>query len=119
MWLGRGADVGKSRRRCGLFGFEVFGAYVTSLYWAITTLTTIGYGDICPQNRYEKIYAIFVMCARPAPYYEYPHAHPRMQGERNGDLLDDHFDGPRRVRRNGPRGEALQPVPREYLLSTP
>ena len=62
MWLGPGADVGKSRRRCGqVFGFQVFGAYVTSLYWAITTLTTIGYGDICPQNRYEKIYAIFVM----------------------------------------------------------
>ena len=40
---------------------QVFNSYVTSLYWAMTTLATIGYGDIVPKNRYEKIYACIVM----------------------------------------------------------
>ena len=35
--------------------------YVTSLYWAITTMITVGYGDITPQTIPEKIYTIFCM----------------------------------------------------------
>lgn len=31
--------------------------YVTSIYWSMTTLTTIGYGDITPNTINEKIYA--------------------------------------------------------------
>ena len=30
--------------------------YVNSIYWSITTLTTIGYGDITPCNEMEMLY---------------------------------------------------------------
>lgn len=35
--------------------------YVASLYWAFTTMTTVGYGDITPQNDAERVYAIICM----------------------------------------------------------
>lgn len=34
--------------------------YVTSFYWAVTTLTTTGYGDINPVNYQERIMCIFI-----------------------------------------------------------
>jgi voltage-gated potassium channel len=33
--------------------------YISSLYWCITTLTTVGYGDITPQNNLQMVYTIF------------------------------------------------------------
>lgn len=35
--------------------------YVSSLYWVITTLSTVGYGDILPANSTERGMCIFVM----------------------------------------------------------
>ncbi|CAN8246915.1 unnamed protein product [Cochlearia groenlandica] len=35
--------------------------YVTSMYWSITTLTTVGYGDLHPVNRKEMVFVIFYM----------------------------------------------------------
>ncbi|XVF88435.1 hypothetical protein PTKIN_Ptkin19aG0050900 [Pterospermum kingtungense] len=35
--------------------------YVTSIYWSITTLTTVGYGDLHPVNTGEMIFDIFYM----------------------------------------------------------
>ncbi|XP_025616001.1 potassium channel AKT1 isoform X2 [Arachis hypogaea] len=35
--------------------------YVTSIYWSITTLTTVGYGDLHPVNSREMVFDIFYM----------------------------------------------------------
>lgn len=35
--------------------------YVTTLYWSITTLTTVGYGDLHPVNTREMLFGIFYM----------------------------------------------------------
>ncbi|KAK4774259.1 hypothetical protein SAY86_009194 [Trapa natans] len=35
--------------------------YVTSMYWSITTLTTVGYGDLHPVNTREMLFDIFYM----------------------------------------------------------
>lgn len=35
--------------------------YVTSIYWSITTVTTVGYGDLHPVNSREMIFDIFYM----------------------------------------------------------
>lgn len=35
--------------------------YITSIYWSITTLTTVGYGDLHPENTREMIFDIFYM----------------------------------------------------------
>ncbi|KAL5711460.1 RAC-alpha serine/threonine-protein kinase [Ranunculus cassubicifolius] len=35
--------------------------YATSMYWSITTLTTVGYGDLHPTNTREMVFDIFYM----------------------------------------------------------
>jgi Cyclic nucleotide-binding domain/Ion channel len=35
--------------------------YIRSFYWALTTLTTIGYGDITPNNNIGRIFTCFIM----------------------------------------------------------
>ena len=35
--------------------------YLEALYWSATTISTVGYGDVVPQNPQEKLYAISIM----------------------------------------------------------
>lgn len=34
--------------------------YIYSLYWSVTTIVTVGYGDITPQNEYEIVVTILI-----------------------------------------------------------
>ena len=38
-----------------------FEKYVISFYWSLTTITTVGYGDITALNTLEKIFTLFIM----------------------------------------------------------
>lgn len=35
--------------------------FVTALYWSLTTITTIGYGDIAPLNAETRLFGIVAM----------------------------------------------------------
>ena len=35
--------------------------YMTSFYWSIVTLTTLGYGDIGPSNHFERMFGVYAM----------------------------------------------------------
>lgn len=36
--------------------------YITSIYFAIIAMITVGFGDIVPINMYEKIYVVLMTC---------------------------------------------------------
>lgn len=40
---------------------DIYTYYNKSLYWAITTLTTIGYGDITPHSNAGRLYTMLIM----------------------------------------------------------
>lgn len=48
-------------KQAGLSDADWSERYITSIYWAITTMITVGYGDITPLTPPEKLYAIACM----------------------------------------------------------
>ena len=41
--------------------FDWSSKYINALYWSLITMVTVGYGDIVPQNAYEKAFCIFTV----------------------------------------------------------
>jgi hypothetical protein len=41
---------------------NMFFAWITSFYWSVTTMTTVGYGDISAGTALERIIACIAMC---------------------------------------------------------
>ncbi len=44
-----------------VYDFPLWDKYGVSLYWSLTTVITVGYGDITPKNSLETIVAMFTM----------------------------------------------------------
>lgn len=51
----------------GLDGAHASKLYVTSVYWTVTTLSTVGYGDIFASTIAERTYCILVSIVAPSP----------------------------------------------------
>lgn len=45
----------------GLFAFTQHLSYFVGLYWAVTTITTVGYGDVTPHNTIGRLIAMGTM----------------------------------------------------------
>lgn len=51
-WMGIGG---------GIVNADPITQYIRAIYWSVTTITTIGYGDITPKNNNQTIYTMCVM----------------------------------------------------------
>lgn len=47
--------------RLGYVDSSNFELYINSFYWTLTTITTVGYGDIHAGTNIERVYALFIM----------------------------------------------------------
>lgn len=47
---------------------DLWAEYLAALYWSMTTITTVGYGDICPTTDKERAYTISAMVVGGAFY---------------------------------------------------
>ncbi|MGH3421665.1 MAG: potassium channel family protein, partial [Streptosporangiaceae bacterium] len=56
-----GSVVGVVLLGAGLFALAEDLPFTTGLYWAVTTATTVGYGDVTPHNPVGKLIASLVM----------------------------------------------------------
>jgi voltage-gated potassium channel len=56
-----GSVVGVVLLGAGLFSLAEAIPFTTGLYWAVTTATTVGYGDVTPHNPIGKLIASLVM----------------------------------------------------------
>lgn len=45
-----------------IIDYPLWDKYGMSLYWALTTVSTVGFGDITPRNADETALAMFTMC---------------------------------------------------------
>lgn len=64
VWFYLGNNVANTETWLSVKGFEEKSnsfKYTVSLYWAITTISTTGYGDITPQNEGEFLFSLFIM----------------------------------------------------------
>ena len=69
-WLDKVAsldDIGTANATASMD--SVGEAYVASLYWSFTTMTTVGYGDFTPDSVSERLFAVFAMMVSAAPQH--------------------------------------------------
>ena len=52
----------------GLYGASPADQYVASLYWSLSTMSTIAYGDITPRSALERLFSCFVMVTGTSVY---------------------------------------------------
>ena len=56
------SDIGNSWRYSDPYEFyEAFDLYITSIYFVVTTMSTVGYGDISGGTTLERVYCIILM----------------------------------------------------------